>query len=148
MSGLRVVMMNTIQHAQRPISDVFFAVCPLFAQSICEHPSNVVRIDSENKRLFAIGTGDKIATPIKARTFLKPLAKYVSNCQPSWGKDWNVSIFTEPTLALYKTEIENRSPSEAQKWAHSYIGEYSSQTQKLFLQPLSPKDKRWIHVAE
>jgi hypothetical protein len=127
---------------------ILLTVRSLFAQSNCNHPSNVVRVDDENKRIFAIGSGNQIATPTKARAFLKPLAKYVSKCQPSWVADWNVSIFTEPTLALYKTEIENRSLNDTQNWASSYIGEYNSRDQNLVLHPLSPKNKKWLHVAE
>ena len=125
-----------------------FAVCPLLAQSNCDYPNNVTRIDSGNRRLFAIGRADQIATPTKARSFLRPLVKYVSRCQPRWVTEWNVSIFTEPTLALYKTEIENRSSGDARKWADSYIGEYNSRNQKLLLHPISPTDKKWIDIAE
>jgi hypothetical protein len=127
---------------------LILAACPLFAETNCDRPNNVVRIDSGNKRLFVVGKGDQIATATKARDFLKPLAKYVLRCQPSWATDWNASVFAEPTLALYKTEIEDRNPNDARKWADSYIGEYNRRDQKLFIHPLSPKDKKWIHVAE
>ncbi|HEX3323128.1 MAG TPA: hypothetical protein VHR84_20665 [Terriglobales bacterium] len=126
---------------------MLFATCPVFAQSTCEHRSNVVRVDSENKRLFVIATEDEIATPNKARTFLKPFAKYVLTCQPGWDNHWNVSIFTQPTLALYKSEIESQSASEVERWTNSYIAEYSSQNQKLVIAPLSLHKKRWMRVA-
>ena len=120
---------------------------PLLAQSNCDQPGNVARIDAQGRRLFAVGVEDQIATPTNARGFLKPLANYVSRCQSGWGKHWNISIFTESDLALYKTELESRSQRDAQRWGRSYIGEYSSGNQKLVLNPLSPKAKKWIRVG-
>jgi len=43
---------------------------PLLAQPDCTRPSNVVRLDPSNKRLFAVGTDDQISTSGRARNFL------------------------------------------------------------------------------
>jgi hypothetical protein len=138
-----------LKHVQSQLLTLLLMSSPVvvLAQLDCNHPENVARIDLQAKRLFALGTEDQIATPTDARGFLKPLANYVLRCQSRWANEWSISIFTERGFALYKTEIQNPVPNAAQKWADSYIGEYSRRDQKLVLHPLSPKDKKWIRIA-
>jgi len=121
---------------------------PLLAQPDCTRPSNVVRLDPSNKRLFAVGTDDQISTSGRARTFLKPIADYVSTCQSNWIGDWKVSIFTEPRFAVYKTELDNQDSGDPRPWAHSYIGEYNSRGQRLVIHPLFPQKKKWLQIAK
>ena len=120
---------------------------PSLAQGNCHQPSNVARIDTRSKRLFAIGSENEIQTPAKALTFLKPLAKYISSCQSGWKKDWSVSIFADRKFAQYKTEIGSPNPQETREWADAYLGEYSRGNQRLELHPLSPRAKKWIRVS-
>ena len=124
-----------------------FMVSPSLAQSNCGQPSNVARIHSRSRRIFAIGSEADIETAANARRFLKPLAKYISSCQSGWEKDWSVSIFADPKFAQYKTELGSPNPQDAQEWVKTYIGEYSRGNQRLVQHPLSPTAKKYILVS-
>lgn len=139
--------MNTHWSTSTALLLTLFINSPLLAQHQCEQPSNVTRLDSRSKRLFAIGSENDIKTAANARGFLKSLANYISRCQSGWEKDWNVSIFADRRFAAYKTELESRSPHDTREWADAYIGEYSRSDQKLTLHPMSAKAKKWMRVS-
>jgi hypothetical protein len=47
-------------------------------------------------------------------------------------------------MSVLSTENSSGPP----QWADSYIGEYHSRDQKLFIQPLSPQKKKWLTIAK
>ena len=129
-----------------PAVVIFSLTCSVFtvAQPACATPSNVVRTDLANRRLFVVAQLESIDAVKKARSLIKPLAEYIRACEPKWGNEWRISFFSDPQVATYKTDIEEKQSSRFKDWASAYIGEYENRAKKLHLYPLSAKKAKWL----
>ncbi|MGH9751886.1 MAG: hypothetical protein ACREA2_03810 [Blastocatellia bacterium] len=73
--------------------------------------AQIVRVDDESKRVFAQIKPDQISTQRKAKSVLLSLQEKITACYPHFGKEWNVSFFSDKKYAVYKSERAGASAS-------------------------------------
>jgi hypothetical protein len=108
----------------------------------------IVRVDERSNRVFVRIKPDQISTQQKAKSVLLSLQEKITACYPHFGKEWNVSFFSDEKYADYKTEfIDKPSNIAIADWSDHYIGEYDRKKQKLTLYPILPKPVKHFTVA-